>query len=125
MKRHLGRLISLLCGLALWIIGVSYQGLPQTAAASEWFRILSNGALIPGILFLGISGLTWISGEGLFDGIRYSMSTLLKRLQGKNKRYGSYYDYTQREKKRPSYPMLLPGLLFLAAAVILTVLYYL
>lgn len=125
MKRHFARLIALLCGLALWLIGVLYQGPPQAPDIREWFRILSNGALIPGVLFVGISGLTWISGDGVFDGIKYSMKTMLIHLRGEKKKYASYFDYTQREKKRAAYPMLLPGLFFLAAAVALTLLYYL
>lgn len=126
MKRHSGRLTALLCGFALWLIGVLYQGMPQTSDAGEWFRVLSNGALVPGVLFVGISGMMWIAGEGLFDGIKYSMSSLMARMRGREKRYASYYDYTRREKKKgSSYPMLFPGLFFLAAAIILTLLYYL
>ncbi len=125
MKRHMGRLTALLCGLALWLLCVLYQGLPQTPGAKEWFRVLSNGALIPGVLFVGISGMAWIAGEGLFDGIKYSMSSMMARMRGHDKRYATYYDYTRREKEAPSFPMLLPGLAFLAAAVILTLLYHL
>ncbi len=124
MKRHRGRLIALLCGFALWLIGVLYQGLPQGSNAREWFRVLSNGALIPGVLLVGISGMTWIAGEGLFDGIKYTLSSMKSRIWGQEKRYASYYDYTRREKKKgSSYPMLLPGLFFLTAAIILTLLY--
>ncbi len=124
MKRHLGKLIALLCGLALWVFGVAYQGLPQTPDSKEWFRVLSNGALLPGVLFVGISGLTWIAGDGMFDGLAYSMRTLITHLRREKKKYASYYDYTQREKKRGTYPMLLPGLFFLAAAMVLTLLFY-
>ena len=66
LTRRQGRLIALLCGFALWLIGVLYQGLPQASGAREWFRVLSNGALVPGVLFSGISGMMWIAGEGLF-----------------------------------------------------------
>lgn len=124
MKRHLGKLIALLCGLVLWLIGVLYQGLPETSDASEWARIISNGALIPGVLFTGFSGLSWIAGDGLFDGLKYSLGTMLVHLKGGEKKYASYYDYTRREKKRGGYPMLLPGLFFLAVAAVLTLLYY-
>ena len=125
MRRYSGKILALLCGLALWLISTLYQGLPQTADAREWFRVLSNGALIPGVLFVGIGGLSWIAGDGLFDGIKYSLQTMLVHLRGGQKKYASYYDYTQREKKRGAYPTLLPGLFFLAAAVVLAVLYYL
>lgn len=125
MKRHGGQLIALLCGLALWAGCIWYQSPAQGAGAREWIRILSNGALIPGVLFLGVSGLTWIAGDGQFDGIRYSMSSLLARLRGEKKPYATYFDYTRREKKRGGYPLLAPGAFFLAAAVVLTLLYHL
>lgn len=125
MKRHWGQLTALLCGCILYLLCVLYQGLPQTSNAREWFRVLSNGALIPGVLFIGISGIVWIADEGLFDGIKYSMSSMMSHIKGHDKRYTSYYDYTRREKNAPSYPMLLPGAVFLALAIVLTLLYHL
>lgn len=124
MKRHWGQLAALLCGIALWAGCIVFQDPSQSAGIQEWFRILSNGALLLGILFLGVSGLMWIAGDGQFDGIRYSMSSLLARLRGEQKRYASYFDYTQREKHQGGYPLLLPGAFFLAAAILLTLLYY-
>lgn len=124
MRRRLGTLAALLCGLALWGGCVLYQDLSQVSGRKDWLRVVSNGALLPGVLFVGLSAMSWIAGEGLFDGIRYSLSTMLVHLKGGEKKYASYYDYVQREKKRPGYPMLLPGLFFLAAAAALTLLYY-
>lgn len=126
MKRHLGKLTVLLCGAVLWAVSVVYQSPNPAAGFREWCRVLSNGALIPGVLFLGIGLMSWIAGTGQFDGFRYSMSSLYARLRGEKKQYASYYDYIHRQKKpRGSSPLLLPGLFFLAAAVILTLLYYL
>lgn len=125
MSRHLGKLIALLCGLALWGVSVVYQAPTPRMALREWYRILSNGALIPGTLFLGLSALARISEEGLFDGLKYSLSSLAAHFRGEAKRYASYYDYTRRDRKKSaSFPMLFPGLFFLAMAVILTLLYY-
>lgn len=123
MKRHLGKLIALGCGGLLMLISVLYQ--MPVSGAQEWFRILSNAALVPGFLLTGVGGMLRISEEGLFDGIRYATSSLIDRIRGLEKRYPSYYDYTKREKKtRSASSLLLPGLLFLAAAVVLTLLYY-
>ena len=126
MRRHLGKLIALLCGAALFLLSLLYQKPGQISGAREWLRILSNAALLPGVLLSGLSTLLWISGEGLFDGLRYTMSSLMARLRGVDKRYASYFDYTQREKrKRTGNPLLLPGLFFLTAAILMTLLYYL
>lgn len=124
MKRYIGQLSALLSGIVLWAGCIVYQSPSRKDGIREWLRILSNGALLPGILFLGVSGLMWIAGEGQFDGIRYSMGSLFARLRGQKKRYASYFDYMQRKKKRGGYPLLLPGAAFFAAAVLLTVLYY-
>lgn len=123
MKRHRSQLIALVCGLALLGFCILYQSPSQISGAREWLRILSNAALAPGVLFVGVSALSWIAGEGMFDGIRYSISSLLARLRRQVKCYASYFDYTRREKKKSGQPMLLPGLFFLAAAVLLTLLY--
>ena len=125
MRRHLGKLIALLCGAVLFLLSMLYQKPAQVSGAQEWLRILSNAALLPGVLLSGFSALLWISGEGLFDGLRYTMSSLMARLRGVDKRYASYFDYTQREKKRAGNPLLLPGLFFLAAAILMTLFYYL
>ena len=126
MRRHLGKLIALLCGALLFVLSLLYQKPAQISGAREWLRILSNAALLPGVLLSGLSALLWISGEGLFDGLRYTMSSLMARLRGVDKRYASYFDYTRREKKqRAGDPLLLPGLFFLAAAILMTIFYYL
>ena len=126
MRRHLGKLIALLCGALLFVASLLYQRPAQISGAREWLRILSNAALLPGVLLSGLSALLWISGEGLFDGLRYTMSSLMARLRGVDKRYASYFDYTQREKrKHAGNPLLLPGLFFLAAAILMTLFYYL
>ena len=125
MRRHLGQLIALLCGAAMFLISLFYQEPSRISGAREWLRIASNAALLPGVLFVGLSAMIRISGEGLFDGLRYTMSSMMARLRGVDKQYASYYDYTRREKKRVGSPMLLPGLFFLTAAIILTLTYYL
>lgn len=118
-----GGLPALVCGGVIWFISVWYQGIPEAGNIREWCRILSNGALIPGVLFVGISVLSLIAGDGLFDGLKYCVNTMMIHLTGGKKKYGSYYDYTQREKKHGNYPMLLPGAFFLGTAVVLTLLY--
>lgn len=125
MKRHFGQLIALLIGLLLWGISLVYQAPIHGMGVREWCRILSNAALIPGVLFLGLSAMLRISEEGIFDGLRYSLSSLMAHFRGDTKRYATYYDYIHRaRKKSASYPMFLPGLFFLAIAVIMALLYY-
>lgn len=122
MKRHLGRLIVFLIGLALFLVNVFYQGLPS--AARDWFRVLSNAALVPGVLLSGLGLLMRISDDGFFDGIRYSISSMISHLKGTQKKYPSFYEYSQRQRKKSgAFDLLLPGLIFLAVAVGMLLLY--
>lgn len=122
MKRHLGQLIVLLIGFGLLVVNIFYQGIPS--AARDWYRVLSNAALVPGVLLGGMGLLLRISDEGIFDGIRYSLRTMLIHLRGSEKKYASFYEYSQRKRKKSaaSY-LLLPGLIFLAFAVVMLLLY--
>lgn len=95
MKRHIGKLIALLAGILLFGGGVLFQERTADMQARDWMRICSNAALLPGVMLTGVGFLVKISGEGLFDGIKYAVGSLI-----------------------------VPGLLFLALAAVLTVCYY-
>ncbi|MDE6032254.1 MAG: DUF3899 domain-containing protein, partial [Oscillospiraceae bacterium] len=108
------------------IMGLSllWQGLENAQTAADRLRMLSNSALLAGVILAGIGALAWVSDEHFFDGIRYSVSSLVCRLRGKPKRYATYYDYIHREKaKGGGFLMIVPGLVFLGIAVLFTVLY--
>lgn len=125
MKRWMGCLIAFACGLVLGVFSILYQIPSKADGMKEWLRVLSNGALVPGVLFSGISLLAWISGDGLFDAVRYTVSSMVAQFRGEKKQYATYYDYLRREKKRNAFnPLLLPGVFFLACAIILTLIYY-
>ncbi|MCM1164822.1 MAG: DUF3899 domain-containing protein [Lachnospiraceae bacterium] len=125
MKRS-SWLIAAVCGLIITGLGLLWQGVGSAETAADRFRIFSNATLLAGVILTGIGALAWVSDEHFFDGIRYSVSSLFARLSGKPKRYATYYDFIHRGKKKGSgFAMLLPGLIFLGLAVILTGLFYL
>lgn len=124
MKRYAARLTALLCGLILLIISLLYQDAGHITNAKDWIRIFSNASLVPGVLLTGLGLIVRIAEEGIFDGIKYAISSIRAHLHNSSKRYASYYDYMHREKKKSANPLLLPGLFYLAAAIILTILYY-
>lgn len=139
LKRHKGQLAALALGLVLLIFSVINQKSsleagfdvvsgPETQIAlgvKDWILILGNSALVPGVLLTGLGAIVRISDEGFFDGIKYSMSSILTHLRGDKKRYASYYDYSKREKKKSGgNPLLMPGLFYLVMAVILTIAFY-
>lgn len=125
MKRHIGKLIALLAGMLLFGGGVLFQERTADMRARDWMRICSNAALLPGVMLTGVGFLVKISGEGLFDGIKYAVGSLMNHLLGNKKRYGTYYDYRSRRTGRAGgNSLIVPGLLFLALAAVLTVCYY-
>lgn len=126
MKRYAGKLTAFLCGLLLFILGIVCQDVGNAAGVKDRICIISNAALMPGVLFTGLGILMLIAGEGIFDGIKYTFSSMITHLRREQKRYASYYEYTQREKKQGNVsPLLLSGIFYLAVAVILTILFYL
>lgn len=124
MKR-ISRLIAFVCGAVIMGLSFLWQGLDNAKTSADWFRMLSNSALLAGVLLAGIGALTWVSSEHFFDGIRYAVSSIFSHLRGKPKHYATYYDYVHREKtKGGGFSLLVPGLIFLGLAVLLTGLYY-
>lgn len=125
MKRHMGKLISFLIGLLIFVFGLWFQDVSQIHDIREWMKVLSNAALFSGVLLTGIGLLVLISEEGIFDGIRYTISSLWASLRNEKKRYATYYDYIKREKKRSkASSMLIPGVCYLLFAVIFTIVFY-
>ena len=124
MKR-LSWLAAAVCGLVIAGLSLLWQDIGGAEGALDIIRMLSNSALLAGVILAGIGALAWVSGEHFFDGIRYAFTSFVDTVRGKPKRYATYYDYIHREKgKGGGFSMVVPGLVFLALAVLLTVLYY-
>lgn len=124
MKR-IPRIIAVVCGAVIMGLSLLWQGSENAVTAADWLRMLSNSALLAGVILAGIGALAWVSDEHFFDGIRYAASSLFSHLRGKPKRYATYYDYIHREKSKGGrFALLVPGLVFLGLAVLLTGLYY-
>ncbi|MDE7193241.1 MAG: DUF3899 domain-containing protein [Oscillospiraceae bacterium] len=112
-------------GAVIMALALLWQGLENAKTAADWLRMLSNSALLAGVILAGIGALAWVSDEHFFDGIRYAASSLFSHLRGKPKRYATYYDYIHREKEKGGgFSMVVPGLIFLGIAILLTGLYY-
>ena len=103
-------------------------------AATEWkaiSKILADAFTIPGMLFILIGCLVWVSGDGFFDGISYALSYTFKLLvPGAEKKMPKYADYVElkrdkREKNKFSFAFLfIVGGIYLLIAIIFIILYY-
>lgn len=98
----------ILSAVALAIAGM-YIGSGDLAAlegTAAVFALLSDGFLMPGVLFAGIGGLSWVASKGLFDIFSFGASDLFGRFLPFNsvfRRGDKFYDYKQEkaEKRRP------------------------
>ncbi len=123
--RYTGYIISFLCGTGLLILGLAWQDLHAVSGSRDWVRVFSNAALFPGVMLTGAGLLVWIEEEGLFEGIKYAISSMFIHKKGEPKRYADYYAYIHRERKAyGTASLLVPGGGFLLAALVLTAVYY-
>ena len=116
-------LISGAIGLVLAFLIMWARGLFQTISKLERYRIMSDGFFVTGILMAGFGCLIYVSQNGAFDAIRFSIQSFFSFLRSKETRdkYVSYADYTASlaEKRTISCGFLIiPGLVLLAAAFI-------
>ena len=126
MKALKKYIITLLIGFAavaliLWAKDIFAQTEPVKV-----FHILSDAFFAVGVVITSAGLLVLSSNEGTFDIVVYGMSSFLDffRKQSK-KKYETFYDYrASRQEKKLSFGfILLCGLLFLAIAVVMYLLY--
>ena len=97
--------------------------------AKELVGNLSDCFTVPGVVFLGIGGLTWVAHMGGFDSFGYIFSNFslhnLWTTKAK-KKYQSFYDYKQ-EKEEKGRPWLshfaVLGAASLAVGILLLIVY--
>ena len=94
---------------------------PDTASV---FRLLSDCFLVPGALFAGIGGFTWIGSYGFFDMMSYGCSSVFGRFipfDSAYRRKEKFYDYRQKkEAKGRSWKkdMVVSGFAFILLSVV-------
>lgn len=67
----------------------------------EKYLVLCDGFTLPGVLFLALGCMIWISAQGALDGIGYVVSYAVKMLiPGKKEEQERYYDYVERRREK-------------------------
>ena len=114
----------------MWLY-LSTHGLGDELSVSEKLRLWCDACTIPGLLYLMFGALVWASGLGALDGLSYALGNLFRSLipGARARAQKEYYEYVQeRREKRlqiTKYAFLfISGLILLAAAVILLILFY-
>lgn len=97
--------------------------------AKQVLGSLSNCFVVPGVIFTGIGGLTFIASRGGYDSFGYMISnfSLHSLIPGSHpKKYKSFYDYKQEkdDKGRKWLPhSLFTGLVNLVFGILLLIFY--
>ncbi len=99
---------------------------------SEMMKILSNAFFVPGVLFVGVGSIIFVSNVGYFNLFDFGFKQLFNQFGPKEKRkafrekYPDYYTYNkEKQKERAQYTFILfPGIFFILLAVLFTVLFY-
>ncbi len=105
------------------------RGLFEQTTAQGVLQVLSDSFLVPGAVFMGIAGLTWISTFGMYDIMGFGCSSLFGRFipfDSVHRRKETYYDYkTKRDERGRVWKadMLVVGGVCFALSILFSVLY--
>ena len=128
-----GVLVTVAVGLAIAAVYALSRDLFSQEDTATVLRYLSDAFVIPGVLLVGVAGLTFVKRQGIFDGLtfgfRYAFNAILPMFwlnaderRGKLANYGDYC-LAKREKERnaPSHiaRYLTVGGAFLAIGIVL------
>ena len=130
LKKRISYIKAVIFWLVAFVATVIIEEPFQKTELSEIIGKLSNCFTVPGVIFAGFAGLTYVSYLGGYDGISYAFTSFgLHNIftTRQPKRYKDFYEYKKEkdEKGRSWLPQyLIIGLISLAIGVLLLVLYY-
>lgn len=114
-------------GIAVFIFAALGRELFEGAPPAETFMILSDCCFIPGVLLMGLGGLSWAASFGAYDVFGYAGSTIMSHFNHSGAyRPESFYDYKTRKAKSRKpwlFESLIIGVIFTVLAVIFMVVY--
>ncbi len=121
--------IATLIGLLMLFLTLELQDWSGIADAQEKIRILADAFTIPGVTITLFGVLVIIANDGMFYGLSYVFSYAFRMLiPGADKTHERYGDYVARKRESDKVTgfgfLFVVGGVFLAAAVVLTVLYF-
>ena len=117
----------IVAGMSIFFI-LSIRGFFEAAEAKERMLCLADAFTIPGVIFLMVGVMTWLSSSyGLFDGLTYSLARFAKSMiPGSNysdERYGDYKERKMASRKTGYSFLFVVGAVILLVAIIFTIMY--
>ncbi|MBQ0125127.1 MAG: DUF3899 domain-containing protein [Clostridiales bacterium] len=125
-----GYIISIALILVFIALMLNFKDVASQPSAKELMGALSDSFTVPGVLFCGVGGLTFLATLGAYDSFGYIFSRFSLHnvwVTKKREKYESLYDYktAKDEKGRKWLPyVFFTGLCSLALGVIFLVIYF-
>ena len=121
--------ISIGVGAALVLLFLDLNGFYAAEVLTDKYKLIADAFTIPGVIFVMVAALVWVSTTGFFDMLSYGLGKAVRSLipGGAAKKSESFFDYkTSKEGKRFSgYSFILfTGILFLVIGVVFTALFF-
>ena len=114
-------------GLVIALVVCLTKDLFKQTDTSMVLRILCDAFFIPGIVLAGIGVLTYLSSQGLYDGLTYSFASMARHRKnnpGDDKTPKSYFDYKNNKKRRgASWHLVIVGVGFVVIGVVFYLIY--
>ena len=128
MKVWIRYLITSGVGAVIAFSVAAIMGIFSAEGATDIVKILSDAFAISGVLLVGSGLLVYASNGGIFNMLAYGALSFLNafRRNVSDRKYKSYYDYTEakKEKKVKFAHLMWAGLLYLALSLVFLILYY-
>ncbi len=130
IKKRISYIKAVIFWLIAFVAMIIVEAPFAETSAKEIIEAICNAFTVPGVIFAGIAGLSYISYLGGYDGIGYAFSNfglhnIFTRQQPKS--YDNFYEYKQMKdmKGRKWLPhFLIVGGISLAIGVVLLIVYF-
>ena len=123
--------IAFLVGGLLFYLYIYLRDFPSAEAADNW-RMLSDAATIPGLLFVMVGALIWAISKGAVDGVSYALTKVFRGLipGGRFREDETYAEYIDRRHERMKHYtsgyafLFITGIVFLVFAMFCMIMFY-
>lgn len=115
-------------GLALFVATLFLKNIFAATSAKEVFKFLCDAATMPAVLLFAFWGLSFSASKGTFDGLAFSMRSLLGALipgyaLKKGTNFGDYKIEKEKNRKPVVNTYLITSAIFFALMILFLVIY--
>ena len=118
--------IAFVLATGLFFLVVSIRNIFNITDKKQIFRFLSDGFVIPGVVFIGAGALVFVSNFGALNGIAYGLKhAVLMLLPFMKKKHQTYAEFLESRKQTPGYIFIfVVGGLFFTLGILFMILFY-